>query len=349
MIALGQALCKNEPNTPSIAFLVGGLARDFAQPIRYLSLKRNIIEAFGLPRHRFDLLLYLKNFDYGPPSSKWHAGGLHGRNRSTFHANRPTALDKAMEILQPAAVRILSDMERDARHILSLEREHNRTCVARIESSRAASLGNVSLARLPQGLGLWDTLDQLWAMLIRQEQKRGDRYEQVMFLRPDLVHFLSMGPYCLYRRDTVYSSTGDDCGNLAGRTKSTVFRQKCMIFSSSDFWFLGPRAYAKFILGTLNRILSCRQYYGWNEDVFVRDGKNAARALGFRYHGHRGMLGASFIQRRVQPRLSVQGIGAAVESVVEHVDLDALLYNSTSRKGRLEVARLLLPRILHPT
>ena len=326
---LGQALCEvHKPDSPSVAFLVGGLSRGFSKPIRWLSLKRNILEAFGVPPQRYELLLYLKEYDLGPPSVKWQVGGNDSRNRSIYAADPRAELEQAIAALAPAEVHIDEDQDCDSR----MRRRHDATCIARTISS-SVPIGNVTAPLPPAGLGYWHTLDQLWKMLLRRETKRGAPFELVMFARPDLVHFLSVGPHCLYDRNVVYTSIGDDCNDLIGRT-GIKFTQKCKLFSSSDFWFLAPRKYVEHLAGTLDRLMSCHITFQWNEDVFAREGPRVAGALGFKHMRHLGMLGGSLLQRRGPPSLSVQGVGANLDALGRHVDLVKLLYNASRSPTR---------------
>ena len=64
-------------------------------------------------------------------------------------------------------------------------------------------------------MGHWHTLSRLWAMLGTREQARSSKFLRLMFLRPELLHVLPIGPHCLYDPGTpVYHLVGRDCDYL---------------------------------------------------------------------------------------------------------------------------------------
>ena len=307
-----------------MAVLIGGLARGFAKPERWRSLRSNVLESLGAPD--VELLLYLKEFrEAGPPSAKWRPPASSAHNAS-WEPDGEAALNQAIAELGPTMVKIDRDGGTEAR----LRLQYNRTCVARSSHRDNESLGTVNRQLQPIGLqmGYWHTMKRLWSMLREREVARRVRFELVMFARPDLVHYLSMGPYCLYRPATVYHSIGDDCGEHWKRS-TPRFAQICRQVGGSDFWWVGPRSYAEFVASTLDRLLSCHVYLAMNEDLFPSDGARFARESGLTFVRSGGLLGASFIQRAAAPALVVQGVGGAVKDVASHIELLQLMYNES--------------------
>ena len=323
---LARALCRHAPAPPSVAVLIGGLARGFTKPERWRSLRTNVLESLGAP---VELLLYLKEFrEPGPPSAKWRPPASSTQNAS-WEPDGDGALDAAIAELRPTMVRVDRDGGTEAR----LRSQYNRTCVAR--SSRhatdsKASLGPVDRPLQPMGMqmGYWHTMKRLWAMMCEREAARTLRFDRVMYARPDLVHYLGMGPYCLYQPATVYHSIGDDCGEHWKRS-TPRFAQICRQVGGSDFWWLGPRNYAEFVASTLDRLLSCHTFLGMNEELFPSEGARFAREAGLTFVRSGGLLGASFIQRAAAPALVVQGVGSAVKDVASHIELLQLMYNES--------------------
>lgn len=242
--SLARALCRNVAQPPSIVVLVGGLSRGFAKPERWRSLRRNVLESLGTPDT--ELLLYLKTFrDEGPPSPKWRpTSGI-----STSWA--PDSEDSLMQViaeLKPTMVRF----DRDAGVEARLRLQYNRTCVSRQGgAAEQAFLGEEGRPLQLSGIqvGYWHTMQRLWSMVRERERQRAlnstiarvASFDQVMFAPPDLIHFLSVGPYCMYRRETVYHSIGDDCGELFHRSTprfSQICRQVCRVYAR-----LAPRVY----------------------------------------------------------------------------------------------------------
>ncbi|KAL1527535.1 hypothetical protein AB1Y20_008924 [Prymnesium parvum] len=325
---LARALCKNDARPPPhTALLVGGLSRGFTLPERWLSLQRNVIDALGNPNT--ELLLYLKVFHGdAPPSAKWRPRA--GSNMSAdFEVDSTSALELVVRTLAPAAVVI----DRYAQREPSLRWQRNRTCVAR-GAADGIGLGPERRELLWPAvqLGYWHTLKQLWQMLCQRETARAATFEQVMFLRPDLVHFLSVGPYCLYRPKTVYHSMGDDCHELQ-HVSTPRFAKICRQKGGADFWWMAPRIYAEHAAQTLDRLMNCTTFFSMNEDFFYHDSRPFAADAGLTFVRTSGLLGASLVQRPAAPVTAVQGVGGALGLLAQHVELMALLYNESRHRN----------------
>lgn len=158
-----RALCRhNRSEAPATAILIGGLARGFTLPERWLSLQRNVIESLGNPDS--ELLLYLKVFkDRGPPSAKWRPANT-DKSEATFKMDAEGELDQVIGALAPSMVTI--DREEGLESVLRLR--HNHTCVHRGGQGTADSqLGPERRELRYPGvqLGYWHTLQGLWTML----------------------------------------------------------------------------------------------------------------------------------------------------------------------------------------
>ena len=110
--------------------------------------------------------------------------------------------EQALRQLAPAAVRI--DLDSDT--VPRLSREVAQTC----RQQRSLRLSD-------SALGYFHTLKALWQLMAGREAERGRTFEQLMFVRPDLVHWLPMGPHCLFRRSVVHHSMGATCAKEVGR------------------------------------------------------------------------------------------------------------------------------------
>ena len=279
-LTLSQTLCHNSRTPPpAVAVLVGGLARGFTRPERWRSLQRNVLGSLGVPD--FELILYLKEFrEKGPPSAKWRPP--YERNLSAgSEPDDHGALHRVINYLAPTLFKIDQDEGVENR----LRVYHNRTC-GRTHASKAREkiIGPEDRELRHPGvqMGYWHTLKHLWAMVKEREEIRGSLFDMSIFLRPDLVHYLGIGPWCLYRPRTIYHSVGDDCGELFKRS-TPRFVQYCATVGASDFIWVAPRAYLEFVATTLDRILSCNLWFPMNEMLFTVEGEKFARESGLTF------------------------------------------------------------------
>ena len=182
--------------------------------------------------------------------------------------------EQALRQLAPAAVRI--DLDSDT--VPRLSREVAQTC----RQQRSLRLSD-------SALGYFHTLKALWQLMAGREAERGRTFEQLMFVRPDLVHWLPMGPHCLFRRSVVHHSMGATCAKEVGRVPphsvdgvSSNRVGMCALYAGFarlrtdrarawqsaieaqircnrlDFWFLAPRPYFVVLAGILDAALACK-------------------------------------------------------------------------------------------
>ena len=298
------ALCP-AANEPDVAILVGGIERGFLQtPRLWLSLKRNVLDQFA-PRS-YELLLFLKTFEWEVPES-WRPSQPKGSDGQSGAAVEANGAAQALQVLRPAAVEFATSSEVD-----ELEQQ-------------LLACGKRSNNGTRPMLGYFFTLQSLWRLATKRENERNRRYEVVMFVRPDLIHYLGCGAHCLYdARRTVYHSIGADCA-------FTVFASDalCPRFSGIDFWWLGPRRYAEHLAGSLQRMLECRHAYN-NEEVLTSGLQHAHKELGLQVEAHEAsFLGASVVWRSAgRPKGGVQGIGRLAALNRSQQGLLGLVYGS---------------------
>lgn len=313
-----------EGASPDIAVLVGGLERGFLHwPRLWLSLQKNVLDVLA---PSYELFLYLKMFEANTYDDAWlpldpsSSRGDHDGQLLKLPRGPLSDVHTAIAALRPVSVEF-----ENRSYSMLLEEKRQLTKLGYCAKSRSMEVQEHVLRRM---LGHAGTLKRLWQLALQRETKRGQRYEAVMYFRPDLIHYLSCGPLCLYEpRRAVYHSVGADCA-------FTLFGDdpECWLVSGIDFWWLGPRDYAQYLGGAHQRLRSCLSAATSVEGLYVEALENA-QALGLRVEKHSASyLGASVLRREGGlSRSGVQGIGRLELLNRTHQGLPQLAYGTRGR------------------
>eukprot|EP01052_Picozoa_sp_SAG31_P000156 SAG31_NODE_5_length_43735_cov_42.922266_12_plen_387_part_00 len=202
---VADVLCPGQ-SRPRIAYCVVGAARTFASPQAYMSLKTNVIDAFGGDAHVF---LRLKLRDAAPKKQR-------GYQVPSAHIGNAENLQPAIDMLRPVSVEIIRGESS------TNETQNN---LPNMQCLNTGFLGEPAhTERLLSQLAAWKHCS---LQLQQYETRRGGnfRFDRVILLRPDLAwcgtthvstngwlqqrlscaRYGSVGPHCLYKSDRSYT------------------------------------------------------------------------------------------------------------------------------------------------
>ncbi|KAJ8598792.1 hypothetical protein CTAYLR_010189 [Chrysophaeum taylorii] len=281
---MGDDVCDRAP--PLTAFLVGGLARGFSQPSRFLSLRRSVVD-WQAPS---EIFVVVKTPDK-PPDNGWVG------TRPTFAPEDPAALARARDSLGPAAFEVLDE------GASSISFERWATTCAQLRNDDPKTMFNNRMVGVH---GYWSTTRRLIALLRAHENATARKFERLVFSRPDLVYYRTAGPWCGFGDRMIYHSAGADCDLVMPANV------QCERASGVDFWWTAPRAYADVLYRVAARVLDCSIKVSNNERALLFYARNDAEQAGLEFRAFKDAHPGLAVLLRPSPPAShpgVQGIG----------------------------------------
>lgn len=173
---LARILC-HPVAVPTVAYVFSGLPRTFAAPKVHLSFLRNVVNAFGA-RPVFFFYFKTSSIEYG---DEYVMNGAPDELRLS-NATR-AEIERALEHFSPRVV--VWEEEVDVRDQL-------REC--------AKENGKTYWRWVSQ----WFAQHKALALMRDYEQRLGSKFDWVMWLRPDLVWYYGIKPYCGFDRNIFY-------------------------------------------------------------------------------------------------------------------------------------------------
>ena len=196
-----------------IAFVVAGQSRGFIADGGYARYWKHVVLQLAAPP------VCSRGSCHGEPPRVFLTLKLE-RNSSTVHAK----LNEMLDLLQPASVSI--SVERDADMLLYADLHATR---AAARQRGVTSLGGASMVNHPecfwkdiaphyvltQAAVWWSTMASAWRSVVAWEDRAGLRFDAILFSRPDIFFFASMGPACAYDLGTTwYAPPGNNTPDM---------------------------------------------------------------------------------------------------------------------------------------
>ena len=217
---------------PQLAFVVAGMERGFISQGAFMLYHKNVISGFG----KNGVGGFGKPASGEPPRVFLHLHLAAGSNESARFRAR---LRWAVEKLQPAALSIEVDAEQQQQQqpTPAIGSRPTKTLHAEFahpechwHSSRAAPVAHLTVARW------WRTMSDAWRMVTRWEKTHAQRFDSVIFSRPDIFFEGSgLGPWCSYDLTRQWYAPYN--------------------YYAPDMLFFMPRSVARKVLTTLDEVL----------------------------------------------------------------------------------------------
>ena len=267
--SIARELCPAHP-PPRVAVCVAGGARTLPRPQVYLTIRRNLIEAFG---GRVSVFFHLNRGDSPPRVRLPTQPRDYGFAPITVDS---AALQAPREALRPLAERINDD---DGRQYLASSLAATGGGASSIMNGRGECWNQDPYTRVPNHrmrlLLHYANMRGCYDMVAAAERRRADNalFDWILWTRADVAYYASVPPYCLWNSSFAYFSPGPSYGRkhpISERvTTADEVHESCMIV---------PRAHAEHVLRDMLTIFAraqpsdevCRRAPGGFPEAFMR-------------------------------------------------------------------------------